>query len=109
MAIDWDGVVLGPVVTVFGEPALYSPADGAAYSITGVFDEAYQQIRLEDGQIPITTDLPVFGVRLAQFATPPRQGDQLSIVSNGTAYAIREVRPDGHGWAKLMLNAPGEP
>ncbi len=103
MAIDWDGNVLAPVLGVFGESITYSPAAGAPFAISGVFDEAYSEIDLAGG-MPVTTDTPVVGVRLAQFAAPPSQGDSLTIARLGWTFVVKEVRPDGHGYAKLMLN-----
>lgn len=106
MAIDWDGKVLAPVVAVFGETVTYMPADGGSFSITGVFDEAYREIILLDGGTAITTEDPCLGVRLAAFPSGqiPRKGDQLAVLSVSNIYTVKDVRIDGHGGAKLMLN-----
>ena len=104
MTIDWDKAVLGPVMGVFGEPVTFSPAAGSPFAISGVFDEAYREVEVIDGDIPVTTEIPVVGVRIAAFTIPPQQGDQLTIAGTGATYAVREVRLDGHGGAKLMLN-----
>ncbi len=69
--------------------------------ITGIFDRAFTRVMMVGDQ-PITTIMPVLGVRLAAFPVPPGQGDQLTIGSE--AYIVREVELDGHGAAKLMLN-----
>lgn len=103
MAIDWDKAVLSPVMTVFGESMQYSPASGASYSISGVFDEAYKEVDPLGGT-GLTSDQPVLGVRSAQFLLPPKRGDQITRLANGYVYQVKEVRPDGHGWLKLMLN-----
>lgn len=104
MAIDWDGEVLGPVMDVFGESATWSPASGGSYAITGVFDRAYQELTLLDDGSSSNTTRPVLGVRLSQFAAPPAVNDQVTVTSVGLTFIVRDVRPDGHGWAKLMLN-----
>lgn len=101
--IDWDTLVLGPCVAQFGESVTYAYANGTTLTITGVYDEQYAAIDAVDGQA-ITSTKPVVGVQLSQLPALPQQGDTLTIVRTGDVFAIREVRPDGHGWAKLMLN-----
>lgn len=108
MPIDWDQVVLGPTEAVFGEPATYLPAVGTGFAITGVFDAAYKEVDQID-PLSANSTMPVIGVRLALFATPPVQGDQVRVPSIGKLYMVRDVRPDGHGWAKLMLSDTGNP
>lgn len=102
--IDWDSLVIGPCVAdVFGEAVTYTYATGAPISITGVYDDQYQGLEPADGQT-VTTSMPVLGVQLSQFPAPPQQGDGVFIQRTGEQYVVREVRPDGHGAAKLMLN-----
>ena len=123
MPIDWDRLVIGPTVEIFGEgnrsagggrkPIRYHTPVGS-FDIDGVFDEEYLNLtplgRGSDGAEllslgapgAISTTMPVLGVQLSQFEIPPEQGDTLEI--RGQAFAVKEVRPDGHGWAKLLLN-----
>lgn len=101
--IDWDANVLSAHMGVFGESITYTPAGGQAFSTTGVFDEAYREVDLAGG-MAVTTDMPVVGVRLSQFAIAPAQGDQLVIDRLAWTFVVKEVRSDGHGFAKLMLN-----
>lgn len=107
MAIDWDNVVLGPTIAVFGENPgrrpIYTASGTEPIEIDGVFDEAYREVDLIDTGVGSNAVMPVLGVRLAQFARPPRQGELVTIPSVGKDYVIKDVRPDGHGWAKLML------
>lgn len=104
MAVDWDGLVHGPVADAFGQAALYAPfAGGAPFTITGVFDEAYAEVQ-ELADQPVASASPVLGVQLSQFPTPPVIKDQLTILASGTVYVVSVVEPDGHGWAKLFLN-----
>jgi len=103
MAVDWDALVHGPVAATFGEPVLYAPAAGGTFSISGIFDEAYTEVQVLDG-VPVSSVKPVMGVRLAQFPAPPEPDDTLTIERTGTTYVVANVNPDGHGWAKLMLN-----
>lgn len=110
MVIDWDAMVVKPTISVFGEPVSYTPAGASGPitalgggPITGVFDEAYKDQDVIDGLVEANTTYPVIGVRLAQFASMPAQNDVVVRQSNGNSYIVRDVRPDGHGWAKLKL------
>jgi hypothetical protein len=115
MAIDWNRVI-GPCLAVFGEAVIYY-ASNATFPISGVFDEAYIELTpLGAGEMeerfdislgspgPINTEMPALGVQLSQFPTgsPPTQADTLLI--RGAIYVVKDVRTDGHGGAKLMLN-----
>ncbi|MCO7569373.1 hypothetical protein NJH78_05255 [Pseudomonas chlororaphis] len=108
--IDWDSLVLGPLEEIFGEggrPAgkpMFYPAGAVPYEIDGVFDSAYREVELVDPLVPSTSTQPVLGVRLSSFRAPPMQDDQVFIPSVSKRYLVTEVRPDSHGWAKLMLS-----
>ena len=103
--IDWDGLVLAPLASTFGEPATYTPAGGSPFPIIGVFDEAYHELDLAGG-MPVTTAEPVLGVRTAQFASPPQQGDTLTIAPHH-----RDLRGQGSAprrpWAGPAQAQPG--
>lgn len=102
---DFDGHILAPLFDQFAEAVTYTHADGAALAIHGIFDEAYRELVPQGGVLAYTTERPVCGVRLVQFAdTPPKQGDTLTVDRTGNVYEVQEVRQDGHGWAKLLLN-----
>lgn len=103
MTIDWDANVLAPLEKVFGQPVTYLPQNGPPFGVSGIFDEAYRELDLVSG-MRVSTVVPVLGVRLSEFASPPRQDDQLIIQATGLTYVVKEVRPDSHGAAKLMLN-----
>jgi hypothetical protein len=109
MPINWDAAVLQPLEGIFAEPVAYTTAGGAVLSgIQGVFDAAYRDVDLSD-PLGTTTIVPVLGVRLALFTVTPSQDDEIQIPSVNATYVIREVRPDGHGWAKLMLGKVSSP
>jgi hypothetical protein len=102
--INWDAVVIGPLMGVFGEPVIYTPFGGAAFQITGVFDDAYLAVVvLDDGTAGLTELSAVIGVQLSQFAVPPAQNGRLVVKRTGAKFIVREVRNDSHGWAKLLL------
>lgn len=113
--VDWDAAVLGPVHAVFGNVSVtYQPVAGQPFTLTGIFDRGYRQVVvLEDGGEAITSAQPVLGVRVSQMATAPVQSDRFTILSAtetalqpfvGAVFIVKEVRPDGHGEARLMLN-----
>lgn len=109
MPIDWDANVLQPLEAEFAEAVNYTTAAGVAISgILGVFDAAYRDVDLSD-PLGTTTITPVLGVRLALFTADPAQDDTVQIPSVNTTYVVREVRKDGHGWAKLMLGKVSAP
>ena len=109
MPIDWDANVLQPLEDVYAEPVIYTSAAGIQLpGIVGVFDAAYRDVDLTD-PLATTTIVPVLGVRLALFQNEPAQDDVVQVPSVNTTYVVREVRKDGHGWAKLMLGKMSSP
>jgi hypothetical protein len=93
---------------VFGDVVTYRPATGAAYDIAdAVFDEAYQVVlEGEDGAPPVSTTMPVLGMRRALMQAEPRQSDQVDVPGWGR-YRVRDLRPDGHGHVLLLLSFAG--
>lgn len=115
MSIDWDGLVLGPAMSIFGEgsasdpsswPTYYPKAGGRLRLTDAVFDEQYQRIfTLENGSTTSSSH-PVLGVRDALFASVAggaRQGDGVRIPSTGKTYRVTDVQSDGHGHTLLLL------
>lgn len=113
MAIDWDVLVLAPVMGVFGEGQPDDPSTWPTYTPRGqtpfqlanaVFDAEYEVVTVEADGVPTSTKRPVLGVRTALFpAGFPAQNDQVTIPSVGKTYVVSNVQPDGHGHAKLIL------
>lgn len=106
MGIDWDKMLLAPVVGVFGEAVIYTPAGGVPFQFTGVYDEANKDLNLAGG-MGVNTSIPIVSGRMAQFPTPPLQGDQLLIVRTGDLFVVKDIDADGHGSVKLELNYIG--
>jgi hypothetical protein len=117
VAIDWDGLVLAPMMDagVFGEDVqpTYMPAAGGAFPLDGIFDDAYHSVaELGDGFGDSQTTKPVLGVRQAQFPIDPStgqplvpiSGDKVFIASVSKTYIVNTVHPDSHGGFKLELN-----
>ncbi|WP_157218675.1 head-tail joining protein [Flavisphingomonas formosensis] len=117
MSIDWDALVLSPVMAIFGEGdgtdaslPTYMPAAGGSFALAdAVFDREYLAVTTNDDGSENATRKPILGVRLARFAEAgvggPVQNDKVLIPSVGITYIVREVQPDGHGHALLLLNA----
>ncbi len=104
--IDFDTLVIGECMTAFGEPVRYSPAEGVAFDILGVFDPAYLEqapIDMLDGSAVVNTQ-PMLGVQLSAFPVQPAEDHVLTIGRTGQSYQVRKVEADGHGGAMLLLN-----
>jgi len=112
MSVNWDALVIGPLQSIFAEAEKisYFPQTGNPLQITGVFDKGYHKDKIfDDGSVGVTTESPTLGIQLSQFPNLPLQNDRLSIVSVNTTYVVREVRLDGHGGARLLLNRVSSP
>jgi hypothetical protein len=113
VAIDWDRLVLAPVMGLFGEGQasdqstwpIYTPSELEPFALAdAVFDAEYEQVDINPQDMSTSTSRrPVLGVRVALFPRTPAQGDTAFIPSMGKTYVVRDVQPDGHGHAKLML------
>lgn len=115
MAIDWDEMVLGPVMGVFGEGVsedqsswpIYTPVGLDPFALAdAVFDRAYADITIEGDGSEVTSLKPCLGVRLVLFARDPVQDDTVYIPSVPGRFIVKDVRADGHGHARLILMGP---
>lgn len=104
MDFDFDSLALGPCHDIFGTAVTYTPPGGVAMSVVGIFDAAFNAVTIGDDGVPFTTVMPVVGVRLSQWPVQPVQDGVVTYLKTGARYVVKEVRPDGHGEAKLMLN-----
>lgn len=105
--IDWDKVVNGPVMGVFGETHQYKSLAGTPFDVSGTFHEAYSSVTVVN-DMAVTTESPALGVNLSDFPAPPRQKDQVVVTATplhgGGTFVVKEVRPNGVGGAILLLN-----
>ena len=114
MPIDWDELVLAPVMAVFGDEVTYRPRAGAAFTISdAVFDEQYTYVLQAAGPQgeDVNTTAPMLGVRGA-VCPNPAQDDQVDVgVFNGRPvnrrFLVKDVRPDNHGHIVLLLGDEG--
>jgi hypothetical protein len=106
--IDFD-LVLAPAMAAFAQSITLTPTvsqPGApAYAARGVFDFKAVEIPLDDGTFH-STNQPTLGIRLADYAVAPKQGDLLSMPQGN--YQIADVVPDGQGGADLLLRNTGQ-
>jgi hypothetical protein len=114
MSIDWDALVLSPVMAVFGEGIpiddlslpLYTPRGLAPFRLAdAVFDRAYAEVVLDPDVGEVTNRKPCLGVRVSLFPRPPAQNDTVYIPSVDITFVVKDVQADGHGHAKLLLMA----
>jgi len=110
MSINWDDLVLGPVMGIFGDGIIYMPRVGAPVPIQdAVFDEEAKELVIGDDGQATTQKMPVLGIRLAalspDLSVEPRQNDRVQIVKTGKVFLVREPIPDGHGHVLMKLMA----
>lgn len=116
MAVDWDGLLLEPVMDIFGEGRTSAPSTWPTYRASrgslavpirgAVFDAQYQRvIDLGDGMTE-TSYFPVLGVRDAVFTDAGielHQGGIVYVPSVAQLFAVKDVQADGHGHTLLIL------
>lgn len=101
--IDFDATVLAACAAAFGETAYYYTALTGPFAVTGIFNDRYQETKLQDGIEVVDTSI-VLGIRAAQFPVQPVQGDLFRIRT--ILYVISEpVEPDGLGDLRIRLRA----
>lgn len=112
MAINWDDVLHGPVMSVYQEDVqpVYTPVKsvpgGPSFAIDAIFDREHEVVLEELANTELkgsghSTSVPVLSVRLQVFAARPKQGDRVAIGSE--TFEVWDVQPDGKGWADLIL------
>ena len=83
----------------FGETVIFNPASGSRKSITGVFDNVYEEVEA-GGTVGVSMQQPRLFVRTADI-TGATEGDAITI--NDVDYTIRVVMSDGLGMTELQL------
>ena len=97
--IDWTSLtdaLNGIVTDTFGREVLYVPKAGDSRTVKIIFETIPQQEQNSPGIFAL-----VF-LRLADLATPPERGDQISIDS--VAYKVFEIEADEVGGVRLGLH-----
>ncbi|MEA2756949.1 MAG: hypothetical protein QOJ54_3238 [Aliidongia sp.] len=104
MTVDFSALTGKACKSAFGVPATYLPATGGTIRIIGIYDDAYDDVSIDGAGSRIVTTSPVLGMQPGDLPAPPLRGDRLIVQSTGETFIVKEVRPDSHGWAQLMLN-----
>ena len=101
--IDFD-LVLAPALAAFGQPIIVTPLASqpaaAPYSARGSYSSKQVDIPLDDGGYQSTIQRKL-GVRLADFAVPPIQKDQIAMAQG--SFVVADIVPDGQGGADIWL------
>jgi hypothetical protein len=105
MTIDFDTLVLSACHGVFGERATWTPANGSAQTIIGVFNDRFQEIKYTDGNESIAYR-PVISTRASQVTGNFVQGDTIAV--RGITYLIDSIENDGVGDVLLYLIAAND-
>lgn len=93
------------VLTTFGEPVVFHlEGQGQALPGRGVFTAAHESVDVSSG-VAVLSVQPVLEVAQRELPTTPTEGDAVTV--QGQLYLIVEVRPDGHGFLKLLLHKGG--
>jgi len=106
MAVDFDSLVLGPCMGVFGEggPVLYTPpGGGAAVPLVAVFDDVHHQVVFDGDGAPVSANRAALGVQLSQFSPGAGPVQDGRVTLRGQSFIVDDVEPDGIGHAILRL------
>ena len=95
-----DDVFLNP--EEFGELVTYKPITGSPFDILVIFDDAYQGIDAESGQV-INTKKPKITTKTENFTSDPVQGDVIER-ADATEYKVSQHIPDGAGISEILLH-----
>ena len=115
--IDFDKFVDNPAVGVFAINVTYSPLVSQpgvpAFAARGVFSSTDLDVELQDGAI-YSDQQTNLGIRLAEFASKPTEGDEVTITdprhpANGRQFWIGDLDEDGQGGGRLLLREKDPP
>ena len=107
--IDWNAHVLMPLSNLFGEKIYYQPMDGDGFETIGIYDEAYREIASIGDGVAMSTECPTIGICAGNLSGHmPVEGDMVTLERTREIFQVNNVRPDGKGDYRLMLNLAGE-
>lgn len=95
---DW-AVFFGPA---FAQPVTLTGPDGTEALIRGIFSDAHTIALADDFGGGVSTLLPV--VTLPATTLPDwLEADRDTVTVGGNSYILRDIRPDGSGLSRLIL------
>jgi hypothetical protein len=115
--IDFDALVLKPAGNIFQITVLYTPTVSQpgvpAFATNGVYSSSPVDVILQDDAI-YSDQQTSLGVRLADFAAYPMEGDFVTIIDKrhpacGKQFWIGDLDEDGQGGGKLLLRLKNPP
>jgi len=71
-------------------------------TIVAILDEAWIEALSGSGEVAQSGFAPVLDVRLADLSVTPVVG--VAVVTGGVNYSVIDIRKDGNGGAKLIMN-----
>jgi len=98
---DQVGLLLDGCKSAFGEACEYRPLTGAPYAVTGIFNLISADVLGAPG-VAVQSHEPTLGVKLADLAAAPKQGDKVLI--RAVEYRIARLEDDGEGGSLLFLH-----
>ena len=103
--INWNALVVGPMMDTFGQPVSYTPAGGQAVPITATFVGASLVVDplIQPGAV---THAPRLGVQVSQLPAgwdaENAEGDTFTVIATGKNYRVTVGKADGRGHAMLQ-------
>lgn len=92
----------GVVQDHLGDAVTYTPGEGAAVEVSGIFDLLYQHVDL--GQAGVSSSGPAVFILLSDLdPLDPETDEDARITVEGSTYKITEVQKDGKGGVRLLL------
>jgi|SRR5579885_1778812 len=113
MSLDFDKVVLSPLMDAFSIPITIRPLKSQPgadpYPARGIW-EAQPYTMMQEGQAPLSTTIYRIGLRISEFAVPPAKGDHVLIANKSNPnitdeFALDASELDGQGGIKWILKA----
>lgn len=103
MTVDFDATVLVAANAAFGTTVYYYTALTGPLTLTGIFNDKYQETKF-DGGLEVTETSIVLGIRAALFPVEPVRGEYFRV--RGILYVISDPpEADGLGDLKIRLRA----
>jgi hypothetical protein len=107
--LNFDATVLAACMGAFGEPVVYYPAQGPAIALSGIFEVALKELRVDKDGAMVDAAHPVLGLRLSDLVAGgmaagmlPERGETFLI--RGEEWQIADAPgPDSEGHLRLAL------
>lgn len=98
---DLTAATLDATTAALGESVTYTPAGGAAETVTGIYDAASEVVQLQGG-VEVIGTAPMVSFDISDLSQVPAAGD--AVTAGGVSYTIERVEIDGGGGCSCFLN-----